>query len=173
MIQLSNFISVDECDGLIAGIKASETKVSGTHYWDGMMTYPENITDQVIVDKMDNVTMQLLEETKIRYEVKGPLYRDSMMFGTWCQGKDMPVHTDNQVLPGQESISTPWRDFTSILYLNDNYDGGELILPESDLSIKPIKGEALLLSTGEPHGVSKITSGIRYTLISWFSAPDK
>ena len=140
MIQLLNFISVDECDVLIAGIKAAETKTSGTHYWDGMMTYPENITDQVIVDKMDNVTMQLLKETKIRNEIKRPLYRDSMMFGTWREGKDMPVHTDNQVLPGQESISTPWRDFTSILYLNENYEVGELILPESNLIIKPTKG---------------------------------
>lgn len=55
-----------------------------------------------------------------------------------------------------------------IIYLNDNYKGGETVL-ENETSISPKKGRILLFSNGQIlHKVQEITEGTRYILAGWF-----
>lgn len=58
---------------------------------------------------------------------------------------------------------------SALVYLNDDYDGGELYFPELNFSVKPKSG-MLITFPGNlhyVHGVSKITKGVRYTLSQW------
>tara|TARA_R100000687_G_C6381315_1_gene132755 strand:+ start:186 stop:641 length:456 start_codon:yes stop_codon:yes gene_type:complete len=55
-----------------------------------------------------------------------------------------------------------------IIYLNDNYEGGETIV--DGIEIKPKVGRLIIFSNGfYLHEVKKITKGKRYTLIAWYS----
>lgn len=55
-----------------------------------------------------------------------------------------------------------------IIYLNDNYKGGETVL-ENETSISPKKGRILLFANGHIlHKVQEITEGTRYILAGWF-----
>ena len=122
---------------------------------------------------MDEVTQDLVEVTMLEYNIECPLYRDAMILGKWEVGKNLPVHTDNQDLPGQEDISTPWREYTGLVYLNDSYEGGKLTLPEVGLNIQPTKGMAIIIEASEPHGVTRIEAGTRYTAVTWMTRKEE
>lgn len=59
-------------------------------------------------------------------------------------------------------------DYNSILYLNDNFDGGEFYT-ENGITIKP-KTNRLILFDGKNinHGVKTVRKNHRYTMIFWW-----
>lgn len=75
-------------------------------------------------------------------------------------GKDMPVHADN--IPSLAvNVDTP---HGMILYINDDYEGGELYYPDLEIMVKPEAG-SLVMHPGTveyAHGVAPVTSGMRY-----------
>jgi hypothetical protein len=54
-----------------------------------------------------------------------------------------------------------------VIYLNDDFQGGELVYPESNISIKPEMGMLICHPANKKHLVSKVLSGNRYTLTSF------
>ena len=54
----------------------------------------------------------------------------------------------------------------AVLYLNDNFDGGELYYPKLDLQIKPIARSLVVHPAGMiyRHGVNKVLNGERFSL---------
>lgn len=55
--------------------------------------------------------------------------------------------------------------YTSMLYLNDDFEGGELFFPQHNFSIKPEAGMLLVFSGSieNMHGIKQIQKGTRYT----------
>lgn len=60
-------------------------------------------------------------------------------------------------------------DFSTTIFLNDDYDGGELELHNGaeTVSIKLPPGHAVTYKTGTPHTVKKVTSGERIVGVTW------
>jgi hypothetical protein len=59
-------------------------------------------------------------------------------------------------------------DYNSLLYLNDDFDGGEFIT--NDLSIKPEQGMLTFFDGSKTyHGLREVKNKHRYTLIFWWS----
>jgi predicted 2-oxoglutarate/Fe(II)-dependent dioxygenase YbiX len=54
--------------------------------------------------------------------------------------------------------------WTSIVFLNDDFEGGELIV--DNCIIKPKKNQLILFTGNEPHMVTPIINGERFTLVS-------
>lgn len=54
-----------------------------------------------------------------------------------------------------------------VIYLNDNFEGGELYYPDLNLTVKPEKGMLVYHQGDEAHEVLKVVSGERYTLTSF------
>jgi hypothetical protein len=62
------------------------------------------------------------------------------------------------------------KHYSSILYLNNNYSGGELYMPQHNFEVKPEPGMLVCFKGDENnlHGVKMVTEGIRYTMsIFW------
>ena len=65
-----------------------------------------------------------------------------------------------------------YHSHTSILYLNDDYKGGETVV--GDKVIKPKKGKIILFEGNKiKHQVLQIRSGIRYTNPTWYMMYEK
>lgn len=62
-------------------------------------------------------------------------------------------------------------DIATLIYINDDYDGGEIYFPDYDVSIKPRAGDLVCFPDNPAfvHGVKLITSGVRYTTPRWFT----
>ncbi|XP_023186157.1 prolyl 3-hydroxylase 3 isoform X2 [Xiphophorus maculatus] len=93
-----------------------------------------------------------------------------------------PVHVDNCLLEPEtkqcwrEPPAFIHRDLSAILYLNDNFDGGELFFTKRDAKtvtarVKPSCGRLVGFSSGpvNPHGVTAVTRGRRCALALWFT----
>jgi len=87
----------------------------------------------------------------------------------WRQGAYAVVHSDNS---DYEGTSNPFEEdkFAGVLYLNDDYEGGELYFPGHNLSIKPSAYSFFFFPGGidNLHGVSEIKSGVRHTIMSFW-----
>ncbi|KAF4088383.1 hypothetical protein AMELA_G00082260 [Ameiurus melas] len=93
-----------------------------------------------------------------------------------------PVHVDNCILEPEtrqcwrEAPAFTHRDLSAILYLNDDFDGGELFFTDRDAKtitarVKPSCGRLVGFTSGpvNPHGVTAVTAGRRCALALWFT----
>lgn len=83
----------------------------------------------------------------------------------WPTGWKMEPHADNAHASGEQH-EFHWRDYSGVLYLNDDFEGGGLYLPKQDVLIQPKKGMFVSLPCGlsHTHGVTEVTKGLRITL---------
>jgi hypothetical protein len=79
----------------------------------------------------------------------------------YSAGDKMPAHSDH---------GTTSRVISLILYLNDDYYGGEITFPYLNISIKPSAGSVLMFPSNfiYTHEVKEITDGYRYSFPVWF-----
>uniref|UniRef100_H2ZT83 procollagen-proline 3-dioxygenase n=1 Tax=Latimeria chalumnae TaxID=7897 RepID=H2ZT83_LATCH len=93
-----------------------------------------------------------------------------------------PVHVDNCILNSEalECVKEPpaytFRDYSAILYLNDDFEGGNFIFTELDAKtitaeVQPKCGRVVGFSSGSenPHGVKPVTKGQRCAVALWFT----
>lgn len=61
------------------------------------------------------------------------------------------------------------RDVSVVLYLNDDFDGGQIQFIHLDKTIQPKAGMLLLFPSGYQyeHRVFPVTKGVRYAVVSW------
>jgi len=62
------------------------------------------------------------------------------------------------------------RVLSAVLYLNEDYEGGELHFPRQGLKISPSAGEVVLFpsSFAFPHESCDVTRGVKYGVVTWF-----
>jgi hypothetical protein len=91
----------------------------------------------------------------------------------WTSGTEQQPHADKQLNDGSPN-PFPDYDLNSLIYYNDDFEGGELYYPEHDIVIKPEPG----LAVAHPgdihflHGVKRIISGERWTTPSFYTVTD-
>src|SRR5580693_291412 len=66
---------------------------------------------------------------------------------------------------------TPQRDVSAIYYLNDEFEGGEIVFDQVPLMVKPRRGLLLAFPSdgAHVHEVLPVRSGVRYTMAIWFT----
>ena len=91
----------------------------------------------------------------------------------WDVGGFASPHSDNSDFDGKPN-SFQINKYVGILYLNGDYEGGELYFTEHDIRIKPSSYSFISFPGGVEniHGVSEITSGTRYTMVSFWDFKD-
>uniref|UniRef100_A0A674CMA1 procollagen-proline 3-dioxygenase n=1 Tax=Salmo trutta TaxID=8032 RepID=A0A674CMA1_SALTR len=93
-----------------------------------------------------------------------------------------PIHADNCLLDPEanecwkEPPAYTYRDYSALLYLNGDFEGGEFIFTEMDAKtvtaqVKPKCGRMVGFSSGgeNPHGVRAVTRGQRCAVALWFT----
>jgi len=111
---------------------------------------------------------------KIEVDLRTPeLFVEALFVACLLPGDSLLAHADNERREHGRWVPnhTPQRDYTGLVYLNDNFTGGELVFPDRDVVIVPKPG----LLVGFPsnhefvHAVPKVLSGKRYSLPVWFT----
>ena len=87
----------------------------------------------------------------------------------WEPGAYARKHSDNTDAEGNSGAFTRSR-YAGFLYLNDDFEGGLLKFPDQELEIQPKVGMLAVFDGGfsNMHEVSMITSGVRYTIGSFW-----
>jgi predicted 2-oxoglutarate/Fe(II)-dependent dioxygenase YbiX len=86
----------------------------------------------------------------------------------YSTGKSMGPHVDDYNNGDDPNISV-------VLYLNDNYDGGEINFPNQNITIKPEAGSIVIFPSVEPyyHESLPVISGIKYMSPGFWRKVDK
>lgn len=108
---------------------------------------------------------------------------EMMNITEWSIGGVQEPHLDtysNTEIKNDMVDPNPSREWTAIIYLNSNYEGGETYFPPSEYNSvtythKPEACEMLLFQgIYHPHGVTPVRRNSRYTIAMWFSSnPDR
>jgi hypothetical protein len=87
----------------------------------------------------------------------------------WETGAYANDHSDNSDFDGNPN-AFEINKYVGILYLNRNYDGGNLNFRDHNLSIAPESGMFITFPGGieNVHSVTEITEGTRYTMVSFW-----
>lgn len=107
-----------------------------------------------------------------------------MVFADPLKIRDDPslaIHADNCIINNKscarQSPAYTWRDYSAILYLNDNIVGGEFIfthddsLKEIEASVQPRCGRMVAFTSDQTnlHAVRGILHGHRFAIAMWFT----
>lgn len=76
------------------------------------------------------------------------------------------LHRDNED-QDMENNRNAENKYGILMYLNSDFDGGEICYPELGIEYKPKPGVLLIHYAGNLHGVNPITSGVRYSMTSF------
>lgn len=91
----------------------------------------------------------------------------------WDVGGFANPHSDNSNNAGEPN-AFEINKYVGVLYLNENYEGGNLYFPEHDIEFKPKEFSLYVFCGGVEnlHGVREITEGTRYTMVSFWDFAD-
>jgi hypothetical protein len=92
----------------------------------------------------------------------------------WNVGDNQPPHADKEN-PDGSCNGTPFYDISSLIYINDNFDGGSIYFPNQNLEIQPSPGDFVCFPGDKEyvHGVKEITNGKRFTIPMFFTVENK
>lgn len=143
----------------------------------------DNPTIQRLIDTAVNGVMQeIISFYNIDNNNNNPnrhknLFPANIHLVRWTKGHSLGLHADNSWLNGTPNF-VPFNDYSCIIYLNDDYTGGEFYFNKSHINsnddsiiIKPKTGQLVAFTAGlnHVHGVKKVLNGTRYTLACWFT----
>lgn len=123
-------------------------------------TYHADFFDLDVKNILDEYGLKVWRFVSENYDGNFVKYDNSKThLARFSEGYGMHEHFD----------STKPNDIATLIYINDNYDGGEIYFPELEINIKPNAGDLVCFPDTPDfvHGVKAITSGIRYTCPRW------
>src|SRR5580658_5690636 len=99
-------------------------------YWNNRFIFIGSLPESEREAKrlMQDARRRVIRVLKDFYAETAELYSDTAQLVRWRPGWEMQPHADNMHADG-EPHSMPWRDYSSVIYLNDKYDGGEFYFP--------------------------------------------
>ena len=170
IIVVKDFLGFDEVDKIRVALTEDDWQpASPTSYID-----PDPIADFIELESMIAAI-----ESLASYEFGANIqrYDDTGRFNRWKIGDSLDRHFDSGVAAKDGSIDIsqflgsgivappPVILYSSIIYLNNDYRGGELWFPKQDYKTKPEPGTLILFPATcmYPHEVAEITDGYKYT----------
>lgn len=103
----------------------------------------------------------IAEDFRIRYNER-PLVSHHTVLLRYEEENTFFNHIDNQ--PGNPRV------LSVLMFLNDNFQGGELEFQEFNIKIKPEAGDVVVFCSAFPyvHRVHPVITGIRYSVVRWY-----
>lgn len=143
----------------------------GADYWQGRTIYLNQIKEHQIIQILKDHKNFMINEFIKLYNLKQMLYIDSLHLVRWTEGYELRPHADAEE-PDGKPHPFPWRDFGTVTFLNENFEGGVLYYPNKNNLQVPAKTGFTAIHSGSMdclHGVTKVTSGTRYTIASFLT----
>lgn len=133
----------------------------GNKFWDGRVCdifagFPDWLGKYITEGIKDRIAK--------KYEDLFPtgIYYDTLDLVKWSVGSKQSPHQDN--------IPEKHRLVGCVIYLNDDFSGGETYYPNLGVSVKPVAGNMALHLGDEEHlhGVTEVVGNDRFTISSFW-----
>jgi hypothetical protein len=173
-----NFLSQEEIDIFLEFYdfidKNDMWESSTMDFWDGrtfefsyyMKTFGDRDKFKFFMSILKRMQQTIMHE----FGLIDIIYADTMQIVKWKDGTEQPPHADNVEQDGTPNVS-PWRLYSGIIYLNDDYEGGQTYFPNLKQEIEPKAGRLGMFYADleHTHGVKKVVGGERKTIITFWN----
>jgi len=160
-------------DWIPSSIKSNDTVKIDTEYRDtltSVVPYSKSIIDDFInLDQAFNATLSNIflvgfGPAEVDYKSEHQLetiWHDSYSILKYGKGQKFVNHIDDH--------KDFHRRLSLVYYINDNYEGGEIVFPRFNITYKPNANELLLFPSTYVynHSVLPVLEGTRYSVVSW------
>jgi predicted 2-oxoglutarate/Fe(II)-dependent dioxygenase YbiX len=131
---------------------------------DMSVTYLARVTNNPLMQNIHTQMYILLLAATIPYAKKhniDAMYHEGYNMLKYRGGEGYTAHSDGATDSG--------RSISAILYLNDDYEGGEVEFVNFGIKIKPKSGMLLLFPSNYPykHIAHPVKSGTKYAIVTW------
>ena len=129
------------------------------------ITHLANSTENSLLQNIHNQFNMLLLATTIpykhRYGIEEDLWHEHYTLLKYDAGQEYKLHYDSGTYLG--------RAISALVYLNNDYEGGEIEFPNFGAKIKPQPGMLILFPSNfaYAHIAHPITKGTKYSLVTW------
>lgn len=172
-IYQENYLSKEECQLLINYFESQNVDDKKDNNvnprFNNRIVYYEGVEDDQIKNLIKRVHDDVAVRLKKFYEEKDQILPEASHLVKWPVGSSLGNHADNAYEDGQPNYVS-WRTYSAIIYLNDDYTGGEFYFKKYAYDLKPETGLLVGFTAGinHVHGVRVVTSGTRYAFPMWF-----
>jgi hypothetical protein len=138
-------------------------------YWNQLRTASD------AAETISRLVRQSLSVISGRLQPSDPLYPETVILAALGPGGYHSRHADN-CRQNEQGIwvpnHTPQRDITAIYYLNEEFEGGEIVFDVQKLVVAPRRGLLLAFPSDahHVHEVLPVRIGVRYTMAIWLTA---
>jgi 2OG-Fe(II) oxygenase superfamily len=169
----ANVVNCDICSHLVS---AYNLCAPYARYWDQHHNPIINWSDPNLDCKTSHILLVAIKQchriTSDCHQQEN-LYIETAILALLRQDQGHEAHADNETFTNNiwAANHTPNRHYASILYLNSDFEGGELSFLESSLLIKPETGLFVTFPCHHDfvHEVIPVSLGHRYSLAVWFT----
>jgi predicted 2-oxoglutarate/Fe(II)-dependent dioxygenase YbiX len=115
---------------------------------------------KVILDLFIKYIMEYFTQNNIKLS-ENCIDSNKFLVREYSQGSYMTDHSDgySYVLDEGKEVKPL---YTAIIYLNDDYEGGEINFSKDNLIIKPTAVSIVIFPSNKPHSVNEVLNGNRY-----------
>ena len=175
IIHVANAASDDDCRRLMTtydrNVHLTKVRDQTGHpvvYW------PQFRNDANAAEIVPRLVEECLCRISDQSPLGDPLYPETVTLTAMGPGGHHSRHAGNcrQSEHGDWVANhTPQRDVSAIYYLNDTFEGGEIVFEQVPLMVKPRRGLLLAFPSDAAHihEVLPVRSGVRYTMAIWFT----
>lgn len=171
--EFQDFVPKVDCQSIAHWLRSNKKAAKNPEGFFDDSTIPfVKISDSWVKKRVNQFRFDATVQAIVTFNKKlYPTYTDLVH---WPVGKSMPVHGDSHYLDGSKGLF-PFRKVSGVLYLNDDYSGGETYFPSHGIHITPETGKLILFPSNidYPHGVKTIESSERFTMPIWFTDDPK
>jgi predicted 2-oxoglutarate/Fe(II)-dependent dioxygenase YbiX len=135
-----------------------------TNLWLGVTNTAEGSNNQAMQDIHNQMYFLLLAASIPyinKYRINEPIYHEPYQALKYRAGEGYKEHYDGGTEMG--------RAISAVIYLNDNYEGGQIEFPNFKVKLKPEKGMLILFPSNYAyrHVAHEVTQGTKYSLVTW------
>lgn len=176
VFEVENFFTKEESKALVDYFEAGKDSWQHTCFYNARVMDPiapwqtgkSEVIDEDYMKSLRFKLQQLAEKLFSR-----DLKNLSLSAHKWLEGAFADYHSDNTELDGTPNA---WREnkLVTIIYLNDDYSGGELVFRDHQIKIAPKTGTVVVFDVGidNVHGVTEVSAGNRWTMLASFDYAD-
>jgi hypothetical protein len=148
---IKNFVSEEDCVNIIES--ATLIKDESSNQWKNKAYSGSTLATSYIPS--------IEKEMLLAYGFPVKILSEHSAVMKWTAGDSMGLHADDLGIFNYH--------IAGLIYLNENYEGGELGFPKQKIVLKPSSGDLVIFpgNMNYPHEVMKVIYGDRYTMPVW------
>jgi hypothetical protein len=145
-----------------------DTRAQG--YWSSRIAHADQLEDTRVRDRLVAIRKRVRSEITRAYQLSRPLFADTLQIVRWPEGYEQQPHADSEN-PGGVEHPYAWRAYASLIYLNNDFEGGQIYFPSLGLTPAITPGMLVFFpgTLEYLHGVRKVDRGVRYTVASFWT----